>query len=419
MPAALTAPAVERIKPDPAKRLEKPDGILPGFYLVVQPSGAKSWAVRYRVAGKPRKHTIGSYPAIGLADARDLARKALSRVAAGGDPSAEKIAKRAAENDSLSERDLMRTLVAEFLEKHAKKFTRDTSWRMTDRLLQANVVPAWGQRRVQDITRRDVIDLLDKIVDRGAPVLANRVLAAVRKMFNWLRSRSVIEANPCDGVKAPTPEKSRDRVLSDDELRLVWIASASLGPPFHGMICLLILTGQRLREVSEMTDLEVDYNKGLWTIPRSRAKNDFPHDVPLSDAALAELRAAPRIKNEKSLIFCTNGRTPVSGYSKAKSRLDAKMLAIAKKEAEVAGGDPQKVLIPHWTFHDLRRTMASGMARLGINLPVVEKVLNHVSGSFGGIVGVYQRHSFADEKRAALDVWANHVLSLSAGEKSR
>lgn len=165
-----------------------------------------------------------------------------------------------------------------------------------------------------------------------------------------------------------------------------------------------------------MSDREIDPASKLWTIPRERAKNDVAHQVPLSDAAIVALASATRIKGSKEFVFSTNGRTPVSGYSKAKERLDAEMLRLARQEAE---GDPEAVQIPQWTFHDLRRTMASGMARLGINLPVIEKVLNHVSGSFGGIVSVYQRHSFADEKRVALETWGDSSQASSAKRPRR
>ncbi len=407
MSGVLTTAAVERVKPHPARRLEIPDGGLPAFYLVVQPSGAKSWAVRYRHGGKPKKLTIGAYPAIDLKRARDLARTALTRVATGEDPGQEKKDRRLVEADTVrAERDLVRNAVTTFIDRYAKANTRESSWRETKRLLDNDVVPAWGDRPLQDIKRRDVVELLDKIVDRGAPIIANRVLAAARRMFGWFLERGVIETNPCAGVKAPSAERSRDRVLSDDELRLVWRASGGLGQPFGPMVRLLVLTGQRLGEVSEMSDREVDLSGKLWTIARDRAKNDVAHQVPLSDAALAVLASVARVKGERELVFSTNGRTAVSGYSKAKDRLDAEMLRLARED------DPEASETPHWTFHDLRRTVATGMARLGINLPVIEKVLNHVSGSFGGIVSVYQRHSFADEKRAALAAWGRFVTAL-------
>ena len=175
------------------------------------------------------------------------------------------------------------------------------------------------------------------------------------------------------------------------------------------MAKLLLLTGQRRNEVAGMIWAELDLDKALWRIPAGRTKNDEAHEVPLSDAALAVIASLPRIKSDKGYLFTTNGKTHVSGYSRAKAVIEHAMLEIARGERG------QDIEIPRWTFHDLRRTAVSGMARLGISLPAIEKVVNHSSGSFAGIVGVYQRHSFADEKRNALQGWAKFVLSLVEG----
>jgi integrase len=184
-------------------------------------------------------------------------------------------------------------------------------------------------------------------------------------------------------------------LLSDDEVRAFWRACGEVGFPFGPLGKLLLLTGQRLREVAEMTAGEIDLDQRLWTLPRERSKNDEAHAVPLSDAALEVIESLPRIRGPKGYLFTTTGQTPVSGFSRARGKIDKAM------------GSP-----PHWTFHDLRRTAASGMARLNIALPVIEKVLNHRSGSFAGIVGVYQRHDFADKKREALETWGRFVASL-------
>ncbi|MGF3025080.1 tyrosine-type recombinase/integrase [Methylobacterium aquaticum] len=392
MAKVLTVRAIEALKPGPG-RAEIPDGLIAGLYLVVQPTGRKSWAVRYRSAGRTRKHTIGAYPGIDLSNARELARRTLVAVASGRDPGAEKAeARRSGEAALRAERDRFDRAAESYIERYAKANTKADTWRESQRLLAKNVVPLWKARRLQDIAKRDIIDLLDTIVDRGSPVAANRVLAVLRRMFGWFVERGVLTANPCAGVKAPTAEKSRDRVLADDELRTLWQACVGLSEPFGSLVRLLMLTGQRRDEVGQMTWTEVDLDAKLWTIPKERAKNGQAHDVPLSDQAVAVLSGIKRITGDRQLVFTTTGETPVSGFSKAKRRLDKAM----------PGAAP-------WVLHDLRRTMASGMARLGISLPVIEKVLNHTSGSFGGIVGVYQRHTFADEKRIALGLWAQHV----------
>ncbi len=356
--------------------------------------------MRYRFHGQGRKLTLDGFPS--LATARRLAQDALDIVAEGKDPAAEK---RTSRSQHELGSDLFSAVAAEFVERHAKRNTRASSAKQTERWLEKEALPKWGNRRVQDITKRDVLDLLDGIVDRGGGLSANRVLAAIRKLFNWAVQRGIITASPAGGIKAPLPEISRDRFLNDDETRWFWLACDKLAYPFGSMAKLLLLTGQRRDEVSGMIWGEIDLDKALWTIPGGRTKNDLPHEVSLSDAALSVIASLPRIKSDKGYLFTTNAETHVSGYSRAKGMLDKAMLDIARDERG------QDVEIPRWTFHDLRRTAVSGMARLSIPLPVIEKVVNHSSGSFAGIVGVYQRHGFADEKRSALQAWANLVLS--------
>ena len=210
----LTVRSVETMRPATERR-EVPDGIMPGLYLVVQPSGAKSWAVRYRHRGQPRKHTIGSFPTVDLKTARLLGGKALRAAAEGRDPGREKMQARAAKADSID------SVVEKFLARHVRRSNRPRTAQETERLLRLHVLPRWRGRTVHEITRRDVLDMLDRVVDGGAPIAANRALAAVRKLFNWCVAQDILSASPCAGVKPPTAERSRDRVLSDDELRLV------------------------------------------------------------------------------------------------------------------------------------------------------------------------------------------------------
>jgi integrase len=203
-------------------------------------------------------------------------------------------------------------------------------------------------------------------------------------------------------VKPPTSERARDRVLNDDELRLVWRTAGKIGGPFGLLVQLLALTGQRRNEVAEMQWSELDFEARLWTLPRERVKTGQPHQVSLSRAAIAVLKSILRI-GEGRFVLTTTGKTPSNGYSKGKRRLEALL-------------PPE---MPAWRLHDLRRTVASGMARLGIDLPVIEKVLGHRSGSFAGIVGVYQRHDFADETRTALETWGRHIEGLISGQPTR
>lgn len=395
----LTATAIAKLKPDLSKRREIPDAACPGLYLIIQPSGAKSWALRHRQGGRPQKLTLGAFleepidgqvspPVLGgrltLTDARKLAGEALGAIERGQNPAHQKRAK---------DKNLMPAVVDEFLKRHVKAQGRRTA-KAIERTFDVDVLPHWRHRHVTDITRRDILELLDAHIDRGAPVQANRTLAAVRKFFNWCMDRDILKASPADGVKPPTPERSRDRVLTDQELVAIWKACGDMGQPFGQLFKLLLLTGQRLGEVAGMTTAELDAEGKVWTIPPARAKNNREHVVPLADAAQAVLASVKVVKGEAGLIFSTNGERPVSGFSKAKTTLDG------------------KVAIPHWTLHDLRRTAASGMARLGQPVHVVEAVLNHRSGSVSGVAAVYNRYDYAAEKATALRAWANHVTSL-------
>ncbi len=302
------------------------------------------------------------------------------------------------------DRDLVRSLIKDFHKRHLSTLrTGHTVKRELDR----HVVAAWGDRDVRSITRRDVIGLLDKIADSGRVVSADRVRAYMGKFFAWCIQRDILPRSPLAGVKPVARETSRDRVLSDAEVRWLWRACKAEGFPWGPMGQILLLTGQRLSEVARMTEGEIEH--ALWRLPAARTKNGRAHAIPLSDAAREVLVSSPRIKSTAGYLFTTSGETAASGFHKAREHLSRRMAEIASKER----GEP--VSFDHWTFHDLRRTAATGMARMGIPVRVTEAVLNHVSGTGGGIVAVYQRHDFADEKRAALDAWARMVLQLVEG----
>jgi integrase len=396
---------VEAIKPDPNQRREIPDQALSGLYLVVQPSGAKSWALRYRYAGKPKKLTLGRWPVMGLADARAAASNAIETVDHGDDPGAAKKATKAARLEAqLSERDKIKTLVEQFGARHLSTLK---SGETVKRELNRHVVAIWGERDIQTITKRDVIDLLDGIADSGRVVTANRVRAYLNKFLSWCVERDIIKQSPAMGVKPAAKEKSRDRVLTDQEIKWFWLACTVEGQPWGHLGKMLLLTGQRLGEVVNMTDGEI--TDDLWHLTADRTKNGRAHDIALSEAARDVLGAVERVKGQAGYVFTTNGASALQGYHKGRNHIAKRMAEIASHEAGEA------MEIPHWTFHDLRRTAATGMARLGIPVRVTEAVLNHVSGTAGGIVGVYQRHDYADEKRNALDAWARFVGDLVDG----
>ena len=395
MAKALTQLAIDNHKPGPTRR-ELPDGKERGLYLVSQPTGAKAWALRYRFQGQPRKLTIGSYPEIGIAKARVCAAKAKVLLADGIDPGTAKETAKAVKKAEKIASDLVEKVVADFIELHAKPNTRD--WKETQRLLK-QFADAWKGRRLPEIGKSDIHGVLDKIVARGAPVGANRAFAQLRKMCRWAVSRGIIERSACDGIERPSNEKNRDRTLDTDELRLVWRSAQNLGFPFGPIVKLLVLTGQRRSEVGGIEWRELDLERGLWRLPAERSKNRRGHSLPLSPQALEILRALPRFAGSR-FVF-SPGKTPPSGFSRAKTRLD-------KFIANLNNGDP----IAPWILHDIRRSVASGLASLGVSLPTIEKLLNHVSGSFGGVAGVYQQYNFADEMRAATEAWGQFVHQL-------
>jgi integrase len=272
--------------------------------------------------------------------------------------------------------------------------------RAAERIFKRLVLPAWRGRTIDSIRRRDVIDLVESVAaDR--PYLANRTLGVLSKFFNWLCARDELAASPAQGVDRPHKEEVRQRTLSDAELRALWLACAGDGP-FGSALQVLALTGARRNEVSHMTWSEIDEERQLWTLPSARSKNKREHVVPLSSQVWAIIDAMPRFAG-CDYVFTADGRSPITGWDKAKVRLSVK--------AKLDGAG--------WRLHDLRRTCASGMQRLGVPVPVVEKALNHISGSFRGIVSTYQTHDYADEVRVAFQKWSDHVERLVGGKPAQ
>jgi integrase len=389
--------------PAPEKRREYPDDRITGLYLVHQPSGARSWAVRYRVDGAPKKLTLGSYPAVDLTTARKRAREAIGEVAGGVDPAARKMAARQARRAEQSINDRVADVVAQYVERYVKRPAAGHAWaREVERLLKVEVVPVIGAKRLGELSRTDINGLLDGIVDRrGTPYTANRTLAVLRRMCNWAIERELIHNSPVEKIKPRDGEKERDRVLDDNEVRLAWGAFGGVGR-FGDIAKLLLLTGARRDEIAEGRWSEIDLAAKTWTIAKERSKNGVAHEIPLSDDAVRILQRLPRFSEKKDgFIFTTTGRSPVSGFSRAKAAIDRAIAEALKGQ----GGDALKP----WVFHDLRRTAASGMAEMGVLPHVVEAVLNHRSGTIRGVARVYNRYSYAAEKRAALGLWATHL----------
>jgi integrase len=277
-------------------------------------------------------------------------------------------------------------------------------------MFRREVFYEWGDRPIQSITKRDALAVLDGIVDRGSPITANRLRAHLNTLMNWAKGRDIVQSNPLDGIRPLAPERPRDRVLSDDEIRLFWNATAAMGYPFGNLFRLLLLTGQRLREVAEMTRNEVD--DGIWTLPAARTKNGDEHIIPLQAEARAIVDALPQI-GRSAYLFTTTGETPVSGFTRAKEKL-VRLMSEAANVRLPQGANP--VVIPPFTIHDLRRTAATGMAGLRLPPHVVEAVLNHKSGTRRGVASVYNRHDHLEEKREALAAWGGAVAAIIQGQ---
>lgn len=416
----LTTLAVARIAPKPT-RFDVPDSKIVGLRLTVLPSGQKSWSVRYTIHGRDRRLTLGRFPVLNVDNARKLASAALRTVASGDDPQSKKIEARRRASAGLDRDDLFGAIWDRYIAEYVRPNLKASTAGEIERLALTLILPKFKRRKLSEIGPHDVKALVAAQKTRGAPVQANKVFVTLRAFFNWTRRELLLKESPCAGLQKPESDRHRDRVLSDQEIRWLWRACGEIGFPFGPMTKLLLLTGARRDEVRAMTKGEVDRNGALWTLPGQRVKNGREHAIHLANATALVLDSIPKIENEAGYIFCTNGETPVSGFSRAKRRLDALMTAYAERE--------EKEIAP-WVIHDLRRTVASGMARLGIALPVIERCLNHVSGSFAGIVGVYQKHEFAAEKKAAFDAWARHVetvvtasaakvVPISQGNRSR
>lgn len=388
----LTAKAVENAKPG-SKRREVADGGCKGLYLVLQPSGARSWAIRYRHDGRTRKYTLAGFPT--LAVARQQATAALAELEQGRDPAVAKFEARnlAAQADAERRSNTVEQLARRFLEQHGKKL-RPNSRAQLEHVFSAYVLPAWHGRNVADVRRRDVIELVEGIAGEK-PAMANRVLGWVGRFYSWLLERDIVPASPVHGVKRPGREQARDRVLDSDEIAALWRACEQVGGPGGSACQLMLLLGQRKSETVGMRRSEI--RDGLWRIPAARMKNKAEHVLPLPARAMAIVEAQPLI-GDGDLVFTLSGRAPINDFSALKRRIDE----IMKPKAP-------------WRLHDLRRVLASGMAGLSIPVATVEKLLAHRSGTFAGIVSVYQKHSFIPEMRSALERWSEHVEQLVQG----
>jgi integrase len=368
---ALSDLTVKRAKPPTNGQVDIFDAGYPGFALRVSYGGGKSWVYFYRIGGRLRRRSLGAYPAVTLAEARQLWRDAKHQVSLGRDPGWQRAS------------DLNFESVAREWLKRDQADKR--SLKEVTRIVEKELIPKWGQRSIRDIRRHDILVLSDRIADRGATTMARRVMAYVHRLFRWAKSRDLIESNPATDLPKPGREVARDRVLTDAELAAVWKAAVEIGWPYGPAAQLLILTGARRAEIAELKWSEIHGN--TIKLSGARTKNAEPHDMPLSEQALDVLSRMPRIAGSEYVF----GKPLRSGaWSNAKIKFSA-----AK--------------IQPWRIHDLRRTVSTGMNELGTEPHIVEAVLGH---TVKGVAGVYNRAKYEAAKRAALKAWGAHVMAL-------
>jgi integrase len=363
------------------------DSRVRGFGLRVTETGHKSWLVLYRRNGRLRWHTIGTYPPLSLADARKKARDALADVQKGKDPATEKRESRDADSFAV--------LAERYLNEWAKRHKKASSAREDERNIKRDLLPAWGTRKAGDITRRDVDELLEGIVGRGAAIHANRMHALVSKVYNFGIDKQIVEHNPAHKLKKPSQERQRDRVLDDHEIRAIGTVLDTEPPVFRALFRLLLLTGQRRSEIRNMRWTELDLESGWWTIPGERTKNGTTHRVPIVGEAYQILK--PLDSGSSEYVF--PGRTvrkPISSPQKSLARITQK------------SGVSFRV-------HDLRRTVGTNLARLGVDRTVIKKVLNH--SEKGDVTAIYDRHSYDDQKRDALSRWDRRLTEVITGRR--
>ncbi len=432
--ALATHMQIEALRPaasryDVAALNENADGQrVPGLQVRVHPSGVKTFNYRYALAGTTRRTALGTFPAVSLKLARERHLAAARLVAQGVDPQEHAAALRETQKLERARREAEITvdaLIEEFIVDHLRANRRDPG--QAERLLRVEVLPRWGRRRVHEITRRDAVMLVRAIAKRGAPVLANRVAALIVQLFTFAADVGHLETNPLAGLRRPTREAPRERKLDVEEIRTLWHAldarcsvqhggtlarglenrrgtrqAPQLTRPIALGLKLLLTTGQRRGELAKARWGDIDLEGGQWTIPPEHSKNGRAHVVPLSALALDLLTELRALAGESAYLFPTRLR---------ERRGDAPMTEKALTRATARN----QCGLAHWTAHDLRRTAASHMHRLGADPLVVERVLNH---TLPGVLGVYNRHDYEREMRDALERWGAELRRIIAGESN-
>ncbi len=400
MPKRLTTRFVETVKPKET-RTEYRDGHTRGLILRVTPAGVRSWSVLYTRQSdrKKRRYTIGGYPDFSLETARTEAQSVLARVARGEDPADQKQERK----DALS----FAELASIWIERHGKPNKGQRSLYDDELMLAREILPSIGATKADEVSKRDVIRIIDAVADRGARYRSNRILALTRSIFRWGCAEDLIKLDPTQGVRPRTIERPRDRVLTDNEIRIFWrgLDDSPMSAAVVTMLRLALVTGQRIGEIAGAAKAEIDLlsEKPTWTLPGGRTKNSQTNRVPLSPLAVRLLQDAIEVSGESEYVFPSPTRSgPITAHaatralSRARSKLD----------------------IENFRVHDLRRTVATSMASLGINPHTISLVLDHISVTKGTVTGaVYVKYSFDREKRGALERWSRQLEKIIFDEE--
>ncbi len=400
---------IKSLLPEPAKYYKREAN---GFAVKVWPSGVKTWVFIYTFDGKRKEMKLGEYPAVTLADARTGYSAAYELHKNGVDPGD-------VDRQQKVERRLTPTvaeLVTEYIERHAK--VKKRSWAKDEAILNRDVIPAWGKRKAKEITKRDVNLVLEGIVDRGAPIMANNCFAVIRKMFNYAVEKDILQSTPCAGVKMPSEKKARERVLTESEIKTFWdnLPGCAITPDLQRALKLILLTGQRPGEVSGMHIDEI--NGSWWTIPVERSKNKRAHRVHLTATALELIGDT----TGKGYIFPTPhkgversiGDTALAvtvGRNLKFPMTDDKGQTLYTKDGKQA--TVNRIGVDQFTPHDLRRTAATVMSQLGEHYEVIDAILNHAKK---GIIATYNLNRYDREKQQALESWERKLTAIITGK---
>jgi integrase len=395
MKKRLTDRFVQSVAPPASGRTVYIDDDAPGLELRVS-SGLragkketrKAWSIRYRPKGGERqRETYGTYPSISLADARQRAKDIGAAATKGVDLPAAETREREEQRRADNRPHTVGDLLDEYVERYCKPNQR--KWTLTERMFDSHVKPAIGKKPLAELRRADIVELLDDLQnEKGLRAQVNRVRSQILAALNWGIDREYLDTNPAAAIKKRKIEASRDRVLTDDELRAIWRAADGLPDPSRSLVKAWILTAQRRDEVRCMLWSEVDLTRAVWTLPAARNKGKREHEIPLAPTMVGLLDG---LRRRGLPVFTTDGAKPYAGQKRLKAILD--------RESDVAG----------WTFHDLRRTASTGMAALHVPQDTIDRVLNHAKGT---LAGTYNRHQYADEKRRALEAWAERVAFI-------